>query len=305
MFRKVQVHQNSFPSFKERRCDCWNVEEFAKVFQMTIDELFTIITSTGVSRVIAGIITVLIAIIVYKIVSRSILIFSRRHELDPHVENLLRLILRVSVIVFVGGTLAGIFALPSEIFLAGTTLSGAIIGFGSSQTINNFIAGLYVIISRPFTVKDYVKIGDAEGQVEEISINYTKLYTPSFNLLLIPNTQVMNNKILNCTYEGFIRNTFSVGIPHNPLITNNEVLTECIEPAIEEFQNRYREKQIRRPEALFEKSDNGGRSYRIRIFIRKGDARILYTLQPELYGMIIDRWDSELRKRQKTQTSVR
>ena len=59
----------------------------------------------------------------------------------------------------------------------------------SSQTINNIVAGFYVIASRHFRVGDYVKIGDVEGQVEEISINYTKLYTPSFNLLVVPNVQ--------------------------------------------------------------------------------------------------------------------
>ena len=77
--------------------------------------------------------------------------------------------------------------------------------FGSSQTINNVAAGFYVLLSRPFRVKDYVRIGDVEGQVEEIGINYTKLYTPSFNLLLIPNTQVMSNRVLNCTHEGYIK----------------------------------------------------------------------------------------------------
>ena len=45
----------------------------------------------------------------------------------------------------------------------GVAVIGAgVIGFGSSQTINNVAAGLYVIISKPFRVKDYVKIGDAE-----------------------------------------------------------------------------------------------------------------------------------------------
>ena len=36
-----------------------------------------------------------------------------------------------------------------------------------------------MLMSQPFKVKDYVKIGDLEGRVEEISINYTSLYTPA------------------------------------------------------------------------------------------------------------------------------
>ena len=44
--------------------------------------------------------------------------------------------------------------------------------------------------------------------MEEITLNYMKLYTPIFNLLKVPNTQVMNNRILNLTYEGFIKYIF-------------------------------------------------------------------------------------------------
>ena len=46
--------------------------------------------------------------------------------------------------------------------------------------------------------------------MEEITFNYMKLYTPTFNLLKVPNTQVMNNRILNLTYEGFIKYIFFV-----------------------------------------------------------------------------------------------
>jgi hypothetical protein len=48
-----------------------------------------------------------------------------------------------------------------------------------------------------------------------------------------------------------------------------------------------------------------GRSFKVRIFVPKGNARTLYALQPERYGMIITCWDLERRKRQEAQPSVR
>ena len=44
--------------------------------------------------------------------------------------------------------------------------------------------------------------------MEEITLNYMKRYTPTFNLLKVPNTQVIYNRILNLTYEGFIKYIF-------------------------------------------------------------------------------------------------
>ncbi|MBN1681993.1 mechanosensitive ion channel [Candidatus Bathyarchaeota archaeon] len=241
-------------------------------------------------KFIQSIIALIIIFSLYKIISNQIDRFGLRIELDYHSLNSIRLILRVISIMITGSILFTIFELPTDLFIGGSALIGAVVGFGSSQTINNIAAGFYVLISRPFKVKDYVKIGDVEGQVEEVSINYTKLYTPSFNLILIPNTQVMNNRILNCTHEDFIKYTFTVQIPQSEL-NNSEIISECISPAIDEYMNKHKDMQIRRPEYFFEQNSPSFRNFKIRIFIPKGEAKSLYTLQPELYILIINYWD--------------
>ena len=132
--------------------------------------------------------------------------------------------------------------------------------------------------------------------MEEISINYTKLYTPSFNLLLIPNTQVMGSRILNCTHEGFIKYTFNLDLPHGMISSNEDVISKCIEPAIEEFHKMHSKKHLRKPEIYFDSSAAFARSYKIRIFIPKGKAKTLFTLKNELSNMIMNRWDQLRRK---------
>jgi len=227
--------------------------------------------------------------IVYLLLSRFMSRTGKRLELSVHVMNTFKLLLRVVTIVIAVYSIFAIFGISTEIFLGSSALIGAVIGFGSSQTINNFVAGFYILITKPFKVKDYVKIGDVEGQVEEITVNYTNLYTPSFNLLKVPNTQVMNSRVLNMTHEGFIRYTVSIGFPHD---TSNSVLIgQCIQPAIEEFHTKYKEKQLRKPEAYFEAGDRLGRSFLIRIFIPLAEAKVLYVLKPELLDMIMKRWD--------------
>ena len=262
---------------------------------MNVQELFKIFNGLHpeILHLIFTLIAVITIVVVYKSLSWFLSRASKRLGFDPHTQNSFRLLLRV-VMLFVGlATIFSIYALSTEWFIGASALIGAAIGFGSSQTINNIVAGFYVVVSRPFKVKDYVKIGDVEGQVEEISINYTKLYTPSFNLLLLPNTQVMNSRILNCTHEGFIKYTFPLGLPHSVPLSNEEISNRCIQPAIDEFHEKYKDKQLRKPEYYFETSAHFGRSFKIRIFIPKGDVKTLYTLQSELSDMIINRWDAE------------
>jgi len=226
--------------------------------------------------------------VVYKLLSQFISRTGKRIELEPHAMNGIRLVLRVMAIMATIMLIFGLWELPTEWFVGTSALIGAFLGFGSSQTINNVVAGFYVLISQPFKVKDYVKIGELEGQVEEIAINYTNLYTPTFNLLKVPNTQVMNSRVLNITHEGFIKYTFSVGFDHT--ITNRRLVDECFNPALEEFHLSHEDQQLRKPEVYLDSSDRLGKNYLIRIFIPKGEAKSLYVLQPELLDRILEKY---------------
>ena len=177
--------------------------------------------------------TVLLIYTVYRAIAGVLKSKGQELELEPHIRNIIRLMFRVVAIVIATTTVFNIFEIPTNVFLGSSALIGAALGF--SQTINNIVAGFYVLLTQPFKVKDYVKIADLEGQVEEISINYTNLYTPTFNLLKVPNTQVMNSKILNLTHEGYIKYTFKVNFSHE--VTEKQVMDEVLKPAIEEFHD--------------------------------------------------------------------
>lgn len=82
----------------------------------------------------------------------------------------------------------------------------------------------------------------------------------------------------------------------NSQVRSIETEGKCIEPAIEVFHRKHQDKQLRKPEYYFETSTNFGRSYKIRIFIPRGEAKTLFVLQPELADMIINRWDLERKK---------
>ena len=117
-------------------------------------------------------------------------------------------------------------------------------------------------------------------------INYTSLYTPTFNLLKVPNTQVMNSRILNITHEGYIKFTFTVGFDYT--VPNRVLKEKVINPAIDRFHEKYSEDQLRKPEAYLDTINRLEQAFLIRIFIPKGEARRLHVMQPELLDMIME-----------------
>jgi len=245
--------------------------------------------------VLAGValIIVVVTFVLDKLIRRAISQYGKRLDLEPHAVNILKLIARI--IVFAAGLVAilSLFGLNTDWFLGISALTGAAIGFASTQTVGNFLAGLYLMVSRPFMVRDYVKIGDVEGEVREITINYTKIYTPTYNITEIPNRKVLDSIILN--YSGkkdIIDYSFQMGFPHLENITNEELMEECIKPTIEKFYKKHKDVLSRKPEASMSKMDRLGRAFMIRMFFPEGKVNKFYDLQPELMQDIVNCWDA-------------
>ena len=88
---------------------------------------------------------------------------------------------------------------PQEIAIIIAAVTGTIIALSTTSVIQNFIAGLYIIITRPYGVGDLIRIGAREGVVEEISLNHTKIRRPSGIQHYLSNQSIINSKIINFT----------------------------------------------------------------------------------------------------------
>jgi len=251
---------------------------------LTLDNLLLIVSGTVVIVTIFG---------ADRMVRRAIARYSQRLKLEKHVENILKLTARIVVVAVGLIALLSIFGMPTEWFVGVSALTGAAIGFASTQTVGNFLAGLYIMISRPFMVNDYVKIGQVEGEVREITINYTKIYTPTYNITEIPNRKILDSTILN--YSGrrnIVDYSFEVGFPHLDEISNRELIEKCIKPSIEDFYAKYKKVLPKKPEVSMSRMDRLGREFRVRMFFPERKIDTFYNIQPELMQKIVDNWDA-------------
>ena len=263
-----------------------------------------ILTMVDLKKVAIVLVIVVVTLVVDRLIRRAISRYAKNLNLEPHAANIFKLIERI--IVFAAGLVAilSIFGASTDWFIGISALTGAAIGFASTQTVGNFLAGLYIMVSRPFMVRDYVKIGDVEGEVREITINYTKIYTPTYNITEIPNRKVLDSIILN--YSGkkdMIDYSFQMGFPHLENITNEELMKECIKPTIEKFYKKHKDVLSRKPEASMSKMDRLGRAFMIRMFFPEGKVNKFYDLQPELMQDIVNCWDALKAKRAKVNPS--
>ncbi len=112
--------------------------------------------------------------------------------------------------------------------LAGFGVAGIIIGFALQDSLSNFAAGLMLLIYRPFDVGDWVLAGGVEGKVSKLSLVNTTIRTFSNEVLLVPNSKIWTDVIINRTYEKIRRVDMVFGISYSDYIPKAEAIFKQI-----------------------------------------------------------------------------
>ena len=84
--------------------------------------------------------------------------------------------------------------------LTGAGILAAIVGFASQQAFSNIISGIFLVIFKPFSVGDRVRIGTLyTGDVEDITLRHVVIKDFENRRIVIPNSVISNETIVNST----------------------------------------------------------------------------------------------------------
>ncbi len=88
-------------------------------------------------------------------------------------------------------------------FLVSLGVGSLAVALAAQETVANMIAGVVILIDQPFTVGDHVKLpsGD-EGDVYQIGLRSTRIINLDQNLIIIPNSELVKNRIMNVSSPG-------------------------------------------------------------------------------------------------------
>jgi small-conductance mechanosensitive channel len=85
----------------------------------------------------------------------------------------------------------------SQQLVTTSAVSAVVIGFALQDTLGNAFAGLAIQSEKPFHVGQWVRVGDHEGRVAEVTWRATKLRTKAGNFVILPNNVVAKEAIVN------------------------------------------------------------------------------------------------------------
>ena len=147
-----------------------------------------------------GLIALAIAIAGYFIsiiVSRIVVTITSRF-LDPGVAGFFGALSRVAVMVYALKLIFDQIGVAGVIVVLVTALTGAF-ALGSERIASDLVAGFNLLLLRFYRVGDIVTISDHHGKIAAISLTHTSLDTRNRDRIIIPNSEIFSQVIVNHT----------------------------------------------------------------------------------------------------------
>lgn len=153
----------------------------------------------------------------------------QKSKYDEMLINFLKSIVNAVLMLFV------IIAALNELGVDTTSLAaiiaaaGLAIGLSLQGSLQNFAAGVMLLVFRPFTKGDFVDAGGVAGSVVSIGVFSTIMNTPDNKEIIVPNGSIYGGNIINFSAKDTRRVDMKFGIGYgDDLLTAKKVLEEMV-----------------------------------------------------------------------------
>ncbi|MFA7572538.1 MAG: mechanosensitive ion channel family protein [Lutispora sp.] len=135
----------------------------------------------------------IINVLLNKVIN-NIFRFSPKFKMDDKKSNtlssLMKSIVRYTIYIIMAISILNVMDIPTQSILAAAGLGGLALGFGAQNLVKDVISGFFILFEDQYAVGDYVTIGSATGDVEDIGLRITKIRSFNGDLHIIPNGEI-------------------------------------------------------------------------------------------------------------------
>jgi len=201
--------------------------QILKEFEFLQDIISTIILF--LPKLIASFFVLVISYLFYRLV-RYILVRSMKNaDVSTSIINMLTKVIKYTLLGLAIILVADQIGIKIVTILSTLGVAGIAIGLAAQQTLANFISGIIILMNKPFKENDIVELENTFGIVKQITLRSTTLITFDNLLVDIPNHKILESKIINHTYNEYIRIRIPVGIAYKEDIpTAQHILREVV-----------------------------------------------------------------------------
>lgn len=162
---------------------------------------YTWIITVG-PKIILGIIVILLGLWLIRFVKKWLTGHLMRRNVTSSIRPFLVNIITVSLQVLLVLGFMQIVGIQMTVFAAAIGAFGVAAGLALSGTLQNFTSGVLILMLKPFRVGDNVFAQNHEGTIHSIQLFFTVLKTFDNRTVVIPNSKLSNEVIVNLSREG-------------------------------------------------------------------------------------------------------
>jgi small conductance mechanosensitive channel len=152
---------------------------------------------TGVINLVIAAIIFLVGKWIARMVQNSLEKLLRKREVDDVLVDFLGNIVFALIIVVAVVAAFDTLGIPAASFLAIIGAAGLAIGLALKDSLSNFASGVMLVLFRPFTKGDFIEAAGVTGSVDEIRLVSTTLTTGDNKLIIVPNSAIYKDAIVN------------------------------------------------------------------------------------------------------------
>jgi small conductance mechanosensitive channel len=142
----------------------------------------------------------------YLVVMRVVRGFLRRSSrVDVGLERIVTKTLRVVGWTFIALLVLSQLGINLSALVAGLGIAGLAVGFAAKDSLENFISGITILLDRPFSIGDWITVGDHYGRVTNITLRSTRLRTLNGETVVFPSVQMVTQAVINHTSGSALR----------------------------------------------------------------------------------------------------
>jgi len=180
-------------------------------------------------KLLTALVVLILGIWISKFLRNSVRRVLEKRTVDPTIGRFVTNIAYVALLVFVVMAALGQLGIQTTSFIAVIGAAGLAIGLALQGSLSNFAAGFMLVAFRPFKVGDFIEGGGVAGTVDEIQIFSTRLKTPDNKVVVVPNSKIFDDAIVNYSAMETRRVDMLVGVSYDADLAHvKKVLEELV-----------------------------------------------------------------------------
>lgn len=172
-------------------------------------------------KILLGIIAIFVGLWLIRIVKKWLNVHLLKRDVTSSVRPFLVNLITISLQVLLVLGFMQIVGIQMTVFAAAVGAFGVAAGLALSGTLQNFTSGVLILFLKPFKVEDNIIAQSVEGTVSSIQIFFTVVKTFDNRTVIIPNSKLSNEIIINLSREG--KRRMDIELKFNFAIDFNQV----------------------------------------------------------------------------------